>query len=147
MKCILLSLLSFYLLSYLGYHQSISKKYNYEYLFIVFISIFSSFIIISADNFIPLYLGVELTSICSYILAAFNKDDIKSSEAGLKYFTFGAFASCLMLFGLSFIYGVTGSLDLQEIVKYINNDSIMLSCAFILSSFSFFKFFWKGFII
>jgi NADH-quinone oxidoreductase subunit N len=132
MKCILLSLLSFYLLSYLGYHQSISKKYNYEYLFIVFISIFSSFIIISADNFIPLYLGVELTSICSYILAAFNKDDIKSSEAGLKYFTFGSFASCLMLFGLSFIYGVTGSLDLQEIVKYINNDSMMLSCAFIL---------------
>jgi NADH-quinone oxidoreductase subunit N len=132
-KSILIGLLSLYLFSYLGYFHSISKKYNYEYLFILLIAILGGFIIISSSNFIPLYLGIELTSLCSYVLAAFNRDDVRSSEAGLKYFTLGSFSSCLMLFGISFMYGISGSLDFKIVNNALQGSpNIMIICGSVL---------------
>ena len=64
---------------------------------------------ISANDLIALYLGLELQSLALYVIAAFKRDDVKSSEAGLKYFVLGALSSGMLLYGASMVYGVTGS--------------------------------------
>jgi proton-translocating NADH-quinone oxidoreductase chain N len=69
----------------------------------------------SANNLVLLYIAIEFLSITSYILAGFLRDDPRSAEAGLKYFLFGSVASAVMLYGISLLYGVTGTLDLREI--------------------------------
>ena len=64
---------------------------------------------VSANDLIALYLGLELQNLALYVIAAFKRDDIKSSEAGLKYFVLSALSSGLLLYGASLLYGVTGS--------------------------------------
>ena len=75
---------------------------------------------ISSYDLIVFYLGLELQSLCLYILAAFKKSDEKSTEAGLKYFVLSALASGLLLYGCSLIYGFTGSTNFEEISKNLN---------------------------
>lgn len=76
-------------------------------------------IMVSSENLVTIYVGLELTSIASYILAGILRKDPKSNEAGLKYFLNGAFASGILLFGLSLVYGVTGSMHLPAIASSI----------------------------
>ena len=64
-----------------------------------------------------IYLSIELVSIPSYIIAGISKNDKESNEASLKYVIFGSFASGLMLFGLSWLYGISGSTNIYEIYK------------------------------
>ncbi len=64
---------------------------------------------ISANDLISLYLGLELQSLALYVMAAIRRDDLRSSEAGLKYFVLGALSSGMLLYGASLIYGFTGS--------------------------------------
>jgi len=71
----------------------------------------------SASNLITLYLSLELMSLASYVLAAFARDDVRSSEAGLKYFVLGALASGLLLYGISLVYGFSGSMDFAVIER------------------------------
>ena len=68
-------------------------------------------LMVSAANFIALYLGLELQSLALYVLAAFNRDHLRSTEAGLKYFVLGALSSGMLLYGISLIYGFTGTID------------------------------------
>ena len=68
-------------------------------------------IMVSASNLMTLYLGLELQSLALYVLAAFARDDVRSSEAGLKYFVLGALASGLLLYGISLVYGFSGTMD------------------------------------
>jgi NADH-quinone oxidoreductase subunit N len=75
------------------------------------------FVMVSANDLITLYVGVELQSLASYVLAAWRRDEARSSEAGLKYFVLGAISSGLLLFGASYIYGFTGSLRFAEIAE------------------------------
>ena len=79
-------------------------------------------IMVSSSNFISLYLGLELMSLCSYILVAINRESSMASEAGIKYFIMGALASCIFLFGTSLIYGTAGSLDFT-IIREIATDT------------------------
>jgi NADH-quinone oxidoreductase subunit N len=72
-------------------------------------------VMISANSFLTLYLGLELMSLCLYALVALNRDSAASTEAAMKYFILGALSSGLLLYGMSMIYGATGSLDLREI--------------------------------
>ena len=72
-------------------------------------------LMVSASSFIALYMGLELQSLALYVLAAFNRDSLKSSEAGLKYFVLGALSSGMMLYGISLIYGFTGSTDFTAV--------------------------------
>jgi NADH-quinone oxidoreductase subunit N len=65
-------------------------------------------LMVSAGSFIALYMGLELQSLALYVLAAFNRDHLRSTEAGLKYFVLGALSSGMMLYGISMIYGFTG---------------------------------------
>ncbi|MFK7816095.1 MAG: NADH-quinone oxidoreductase subunit NuoN [Gammaproteobacteria bacterium] len=75
----------------------------------------------SAQNFITIYLGLELLSLCLYALVAYIRDSDDAAEAAIKYFVLGAIASGLLLYGMSIMYGITGSLNLAEINIYLEN--------------------------
>jgi NADH-quinone oxidoreductase subunit N len=72
----------------------------------------------SSGDLISLYVGIELHSLALYVLAAFHRDDLKASEAGLKYFVLGALSSGLLLYGASLIYGFAGSMRFEDIAAY-----------------------------
>ena len=74
---------------------------------------------VSAGDMIALYMGVELHSLALYVLAAFRRDDARASEAGLKYFVLGALSSGILLYGISLIYGFTGSLRFEDIAASV----------------------------
>jgi NADH-quinone oxidoreductase subunit N len=71
--------------------------------------------VISANDLIALYLGLELLSLSSYVIAAFHRDDVRSTEAGLKYFVLGALSSGMLLYGASLVYGFTGTVSFPAI--------------------------------
>ena len=77
------------------------------------------FVMISGHNFLVIYLGLELLTLSSYALVALRRDDLKATEAAMKYFVLGALASGFLLYGLSMLYGATGSLDLPGVMNAI----------------------------
>jgi NADH-quinone oxidoreductase subunit N len=77
------------------------------------------FVMISGHNFLVIYLGLELLTLSSYALVALRRDDLKATEAAMKYFVLGALASGFLLYGLSMVYGATGSLDLTSAMQAI----------------------------
>lgn len=87
-------------------------------------SLLGMFVMISGNNFLVIYLGIELLTLSSYALVALRRDHTESIEAAMKYFVLGALASGFLLYGLSMLYGATGSLDLQEVFKAINSGQI-----------------------
>ena len=78
---------------------------------------------VSSNNLISIYLGLELQSLSLYILATINKNSLKSSEAGLKYFVLGSLSSGILLYGCSLIYGFTGNLNYEIIFNLLKNHS------------------------
>ena len=82
---------------------------------LVLLSTLGMMVLISAGDLIVLYLGLELMSLALYVVAASNRDDIKSTEAGLKYFVLGALSSGMLLYGASLIYGFTGTVSFAGI--------------------------------
>ena len=106
----------------------ISKKYivdiknnKFEYPIIILLSLLGMFIMVSSNDLILFYLGLELQSLALYILAAIDRDNIKSSEAGVKYFVLSALSSGLLLYGCSLIYGFTGSTNFEGIASSSGN--------------------------
>ena len=85
------------------------KIFKIEYPILILSSVLGMMIMISSNDLIVFYMGLELQSLALYVLATFNRDEIKSSEAGLKYFVLSALSSGLLLYGCSLIYGFTGS--------------------------------------
>lgn len=88
------------------------------YLLILFAQL-GMMVMVSANHFVTLYLGLELLALSSYTLVALNRDSAKSTEAAMKYFILGALASGLLLYGISMIYGATGSLDVAAVAQKI----------------------------
>ena len=82
------------------------------------------FVMISGSNFLLIYLGLELLTLSSYALVALRRDNAVASEAAMKYFVLGALASGFLLYGLSMIYGATGSLDINEVFKVIGAGAV-----------------------
>ncbi|EJE54583.1 proton-translocating NADH-quinone oxidoreductase, chain N [Acidovorax sp. CF316] len=82
------------------------------------------FIMISGNNFLMLYLGLELLTLSSYALVALRRDNATATEAAMKYFVLGAMASGFLLYGLSMVYGATGSLDIGQVFKAVNSGQI-----------------------
>ena len=108
------------LLSALILHLSDSylKKNNlqiFEFPLLVNFSILGMMITVSANDLLTLYIGIEMQSLSLYILASFSRDNAKSTEAGLKYFILGALSSGLLLYGISLVYGTTGSTQFNPI--------------------------------
>lgn len=90
-----------------------------EYYVLGLFGVLGMMILISAHNMLTVYLGLELLSLCLYAMVAMQRDSESASEAAMKYFVLGAIASGMLLYGMSMIYGVTGSLDLAEISQKI----------------------------
>ncbi len=86
-----------------------------EFNLLLLFSVLGMMVMISSNNLMVLYMGIELQSLPLYVVAAMNRDSLKSSEAGLKYFLLGALSSGMLLYGLSLIYGFTGSIDYNAI--------------------------------
>jgi NADH-quinone oxidoreductase subunit N len=96
----------------------------FEYAILVLLSTLGMMVLISAGDLIMLYLGLELMSLALYVVAASNRDDIKSTEAGLKYFVLGALSSGMLLYGASLIYGFTGTVSFAGIAAAAKTGSI-----------------------
>lgn len=92
---------------------------NFEYPILVLTATLGMMIMISANDLIALYMGLELQSLSLYVLAAINRDSVRSTEAGLKYFVLGALSSGMLLYGASLIYGFTGHTNFVEIAEAI----------------------------
>ncbi len=82
-------------------------------------------IMISANTMLVIYLGLELLSLSLYALVAFRRDDGRGSEAAMKYFVLGAIASGMLLYGMSILYGLSGSIDLKGVASYVASQDIM----------------------
>jgi NADH-quinone oxidoreductase subunit N len=87
-------------------------------------SLLGMFIMMSGSNFLVIYMGLELLTLCSYALVALRRDNATASEAAMKYFVLGALASGFLLYGLSMMYGATGSLDIAAVFKAINSGNV-----------------------
>ena len=101
---------------------------NYgEYVAIILLATIGLLLLVSSEELLMIFIGLELTGLSLYLMTAFDKGDIRSAEAGLKYFLFGSTASAFTLFGLSFIYGVAGSTNLAAIADKLNTQALSLS--------------------
>jgi len=96
----------------------------FEYAILVLLSTLGMMVLISAGDLIMLYLGLELMSLALYVVAASNRDNAKSTEAGLKYFVLGALSSGMLLYGASLIYGFTGTVGFAGIAAAAKTGSI-----------------------
>ncbi|KGH32276.1 NADH:ubiquinone oxidoreductase subunit N [Comamonas testosteroni] len=95
-----------------------------EFFTLSMLALLGMFIMISGNNFLVLYLGLELLTLSSYALVALRRDHTVSVEAAMKYFVLGAMASGFLLYGMSMLYGATGSLDVGQVFKAINSGEI-----------------------
>ena len=92
--------------------QHISR---FEFPVLMLFSVVGMMVMVSASNLMTLYLGLELQSLALYVLAAFARDELRSTEAGLKYFVLSGLASGLLLYGISLVYGFSGTMDFQQL--------------------------------
>jgi|TARA_B110000196_G_C21138228_1_gene662387 NADH-quinone oxidoreductase subunit N len=97
------------------------KLLKFEIPLLILFSTLGMLVLVGSNNLITMFLGIELQSLALYILAAINRDSLKSSEAGVKYFVLGALSSGILLYGCSLIYGFTASTNFEDIAKVINN--------------------------
>ena len=103
------------------------KIFKIEYPILILSSVLGMMIMISSNDLIVFYMGLELQSLALYVLATFNRDQLKSSEAGLKYFVLSALSSGLLLYGCSLIYGFTGSTNFNVIAFQLNANDYALT--------------------
>jgi NADH-quinone oxidoreductase subunit N len=127
------------LLSLLGSAVAIFMSFDYlrearimkfELPILIVLATLGMLMMISANDLIALYLGLELQSLSLYVIAAFRRDAIRSSEAGLKYFVLGALSSGMLLYGCSLIYGFTGSTEFIRIAQALESSGANLGLIF-----------------
>jgi NADH-quinone oxidoreductase subunit N len=100
-----------------------ARLLSFEYAVLLLLAVLGMLLMISAGDLIALYLGVELQSLALYVIAAIERDKLRSSEAGLKYFVLGSLSSGMLLYGASLIYGFTGSTDFSVIAAVAKGES------------------------
>jgi NADH-quinone oxidoreductase subunit N len=106
------------------------KIARFEFPVLVIFSVVGMMLMVSASSFLALYMGLELQSLALYVLAAFNRESVRSSEAGLKYFVLGALSSGLLLYGISLIYGFTGTTDFVHVASVIRQSGVPIGLIF-----------------
>ncbi|GAA0533004.1 NADH-quinone oxidoreductase subunit N [Rhizomicrobium palustre] len=109
---------------------SLDKQNRFELPVLIGLSTLGMMVMVSAGSFLSLYLGLELQSLALYVLAAFNRDSVRSTEAGLKYFVLGALSSGMMLYGISLIYGFTGSIEFSAVAGIIVGSGVSIGLIF-----------------
>lgn len=112
-----------------NYFERISQHVA-EYYAIILFSLAGIIVMVSYHNLVMLFIGIEIMSVSLYILAGIKKRDFASNEAALKYFLMGAFSTGFLLFGITLIYGATGSFDLETIRNYILSNTSDISYLF-----------------
>ena len=108
-------------------YLKIFKIFKIEYPILILNSVLGMMVMISSNDLIVFYMGLELQSLALYVLATFNRDQLKSSEAGLKYVVLSALSSGLLLYGCSLIYGFTGSTNFNFIASQLNLNQYALT--------------------
>ena len=103
---------------------------KFEYPVLILLCTLGMMLMISADGMIALYLGLELQSLAIYVLAAINRDNVRSTEAGLKYFVLGALSSGMLLYGISLVYGYTGNVSFDAIASSLGQGERQLGLVF-----------------
>ncbi len=129
-KLIFLGVACLIILSSVDYVSRIAR-YQGEYLALVLLSAVGMMLMAGTGELISIYVALELTGICLYVLAGFLKDP-KSSEAGLKYLLLGAVASAVLLYGMAMVFGLTGTTHLGEIASAMPSDGILSSPALLI---------------
>ncbi|MBB4076379.1 NADH-quinone oxidoreductase subunit N [Bartonella fuyuanensis] len=119
----------FSLIISVGFNSS-QKLDIFEFPVLILFATLGMMLMISAGNMLSLYMGLELQSLALYVLAAINRDNVKSSEAGIKYFVLGALSSGLLLYGISLLYGFTGQIGFHEIAIALKGKTLQLGVIF-----------------
>ncbi|MFA6261442.1 MAG: NADH-quinone oxidoreductase subunit N [Bacteroidia bacterium] len=126
------------LISLQSWHWARNHKHLPEFYILLFTTLLGFYFMLSSGNFLMFYLALELASIPLAALVNFDLDKAKSSEAAVKMILISAFASSMMLFGISFVYGTTGSLQFDQLPQLINGGQLqMMALIFIFSGFAF----------
>ena len=118
---------AFLVLAISSTYLKIFKIFKIEYPILILSSVLGMMIMISSNDLMVFYMGLELQSLALYVLATFNRDQLKSSEAGLKYFVLSALSSGLLLYGCSLIYGFSGSTNFDIIANQLNSNEYVLT--------------------
>ena len=108
-------------------------KHHAEYLALLLLATVGLMLLVGSEEFLVIFIGLELTGLSLYVMAAFDKSDVRSAEAGLKYFLFGSTASAFTLFGISLIYGTTGSTILPVIASRLGTISPLLAAGLVMT--------------
>ncbi len=127
---------------YTRHYMQLRNMFRGEYYALVLFAVLGMMIMVSGQSMLTIYMGLELLSLCLYSLVAFDRDNAKSSEAAMKYFVLGALASGMLLYGMSMIYGMTGSLNLSDISGLLQdtdpkNPVLILGLVFIVAGLAF----------
>ncbi|MCA3056892.1 MAG: NADH-quinone oxidoreductase subunit NuoN, partial [Rhodocyclaceae bacterium] len=138
--CILLSVAG--LIVYSRAYLETRKLFTGEFILLLLFATLGMMIMVSANHFVLLYLGLEILALSTYTMVALNRDSATSTEAAMKYFILGALASGLLLYGMSMVYGGTGSLDVAVIAKTIefsraNDPLITFGLVFVVAGLAF----------
>jgi len=113
-----------------------------EYFTLSLFALLGMFVMVSGNNFLVLYLGLELLTLASYALVALRRDNTLATEAAMKYFVLGAMASGFLLYGMSMLYGATGSLDINAVLKaivsgHVRHQVLVFGLVFIVAGLAF----------
>lgn len=127
---------------YTRQYMQLRGMFRGEYYALVLFSVLGMMVMVSGQSMLTIYMGLELLSLCLYSLVALDRDNAKSSEAAMKYFVLGALASGMLLYGMSMIYGMTGSLNIAEISSVLQesntkNPVLILGLVFIVTGLAF----------
>jgi NADH-quinone oxidoreductase subunit N len=114
---------------------------KFEFPILALLSTLGMMLMVSANNMLALYMGLELQSLALYVVAAINRENLKSTEAGLKYFVLGALSSGMLLYGISLVYGFTGQIGFAEIATALTGADrqvgLLFGLVFILAGLAF----------
>jgi NADH-quinone oxidoreductase subunit N len=121
---------------------SVRGMYRGEFYVLVLMAMLGMMVMISGQNLLTIYMGLELLSLCLYSLVALDRDNARATEAAMKYFVLGALASGMLLYGMSMLYGMSGSLDVSQISNAILNGSpdhavLILGLVFVVAGIAF----------
>ncbi|MDZ4098147.1 MAG: NADH-quinone oxidoreductase subunit NuoN, partial [Methylophilaceae bacterium] len=127
---------------YTRQYLTLRGMFRGEYYALVLFAMVGMMIMISGQNFLTLYMGLELLSLCLYSLVALDRDNPRATEAAMKYFVLGALASGMLLYGMSMMYGATGSLDISQVGQSLSQGAptysmLILGLVFIVSGLAF----------